>query len=177
MRKPSQRDAVFRKRVRAFSRDIERIHKGDVGALHRTRVASRRLRELLPLVGIDRDEIVKIARRLKKVTKRLGTVRELDVLLLAVRELAAKRSYPPMALREVGAAVAEEKSSARERLVTKLPLEKLRRLARRLERAVGQLESKRERRTPRGGSDSRKAWLWALDARVDAPRKESQVFD
>lgn len=166
MAKSSQRGDVFRKRVGAFSRDIERIHNGDVAALHRTRVASRRLRELLPLVGLDRDEVAKLARRLRRVTRRLGTVRELDVLMLAVRELAGKRGYPPMALREVDVAVAAARSFARVRLETKLPVAKLRRLVRRLERAVGQSQSKRERGSARGGeSDSKQPWLWALDAR------------
>lgn len=162
----TRREDLFRKRVRAFSREMERIPKGDIAALHRTRVASRRLRELLPLVGLDRGEAVKMARRLRRVTKRLGRVRDLDVLMLTVRELARKRGYPSMALREVDAAVAAERSSARVRLATKLPLEKLKRLARRLERAVGQSESKRERGAARDGApDSKQPWLWALDAR------------
>jgi CHAD domain-containing protein len=166
MRKSPQREGVFRKRVRAFSRDMERIHKGDVAALHRTRVASRRLRELLPLLGLDREEVSKIARRLRRLTRQLGIVRELDVLMLTVRELTAKRGYPTIALREVEAAVAAARSSARARLATKLPPSKLRRLVRRLERAVSQSQSTRERRAARGGViGSKHPWLWALDAR------------
>src|SRR5262245_40206134 len=98
-RSPSP-EAIFRKRARAFSRDMEGIHDGDAAALHRTRVASRRLRELLPILGLEREESRKLSRRLKKVTRRLGTVRELDVHALLVRELSGTRGYPPMALHE-----------------------------------------------------------------------------
>ena len=45
----------FRKRLRAFAHALPRLEEGDVGALHRTRVASRRLREWLPLLELDRE--------------------------------------------------------------------------------------------------------------------------
>jgi CHAD domain-containing protein len=165
MNKPAARDGVFRRRVRAFLRDLDRIHDGDAVVLHRTRVASRRLREVLPILGLDRDEARDLAHRLKRVTRRLGIVRELDVLTLVIRELHGKAHYPPIALREVGAAVAATRAAARERLATKLPPAKLKRLARQLQRAAKSVESPtqpRERLRVRG---PKQTWLWALDAR------------
>jgi len=165
MSKSVARDAVFRRRVRAFSKDLDRVHDGDAVILHRTRVASRRLRELLPLVGLDRDDAGGLARRLKKVTRRLGVVREWDVLTFMIRELHGKAHYPPIALREVGAAVAAARADARQRLATKLPPAKLKRLARQLQRAAKSLESPAqplERHRVRG---PKRTWLWALDAR------------
>ena len=38
-------------------------------AVHWTRVASRRLRELLPVLGLDGDSARKLSRRLKRVTQ------------------------------------------------------------------------------------------------------------
>jgi CHAD domain-containing protein len=164
MNKPAARDVVFRRRVRAFIRDLERIHDGDAVILHRTRVASRRLRELLPVVGLDRDGARDLAQRLKRVTRRLGIVRELDVLTLVIRELHGKAQYPPIALREVGAAVAATRAAARERLASKLPPAKLKRLARQLQRAGKSVESPTQRERHRVPG-RKQAWLWALDAR------------
>jgi len=165
MPRPISRDAIFGKLVRAFSRDMERIHDGDAAALHRTRVASRRLRELLPILGLARDQVRKLSRRLTKVTRRLGTVRELDVHALLVRELSGNRGYPPMALRELATSIAAAQSSARARLATKLPLAKLKRLARRLERAIGQRDAKHEHDARAERFNAKHSWLWALDAR------------
>jgi CHAD domain-containing protein len=165
MTKSAGRDAVFRRRVRAFSRDLDRIHDGDAVVLHRTRVASRRLREVLPLVGLDRDEARDLAHRLKRVTRRLGIVRELDVLALLIREFHGRAQYPPIALREVGAAVAAARASARERLTKKLPSAKLKRLTRQIERAAKHAESSSRPRPRDGVPGPKKTWLWALDAR------------
>ena len=165
MNKPAARDVVFRRRVRAFIRDLERIHDGDAVILHRTRVASRRLRELLPVVGLDRDGARDLAQRLKRVTRRLGIVRELDVLTLVIRELHGKAQYPPIALREVGAAVAAARAAARERLGTKLSPAKLKRLARQLQRAANSVELPSEPREHHRAPGPKQAWQWALDAR------------
>jgi CHAD domain-containing protein len=165
MNKPAARDVVFRRRVRAFLADLDRIHDCDAVILHRTRVASRRLREALPLVGLDQDEARALARRLKRVTRRLGIVRELDVLRLVIRELHGRAQYPPIALREVGAAVAATTAAARERLATKLPPSKLKRLARQLQRAAKNVESPAQPRERHRVPVPKQAWLWALDAR------------
>ena len=165
MPKSAARDAVFRRRVRAFSRDLDRIHDGDAVVLHRARVASRRLREVLPVVGLERDEARDLARRLKKVTRRLGHVRELDVLALLIRELHGRAQYPPIALREVGEAVAAARVSARERLATKLPTAKLKRLTRLIERAAKSVGSPSQHRPRHGVRGPKQTWLWALDAR------------
>jgi CHAD domain-containing protein len=165
MNKPAARDVVFRRRVHAFLRDLDQIHDGDTVVLHRTRVASRRLREVLPLVGLDRDEARDLAHRLKRVTRRLGVVRELDVLTLVIRELHGKAHYPPIALREAGAAVAAARTAARERLATKLPPAKLKRFARQLQRAAKSVESPTQPRERHRVPGPKQTWLWALDAR------------
>ena len=84
MAAPAERYAPFRKRLDDFIESARRIHEGDVEAVHRTRVASRRLREFVPLLGLDHDTSEKLSQQLTKVTRRLGKVRELDVLSLEV---------------------------------------------------------------------------------------------
>src|SRR5262245_1708965 len=156
----------FRRRLDAFNRESKGVYTGDVEALHRARVASRRLRELLPVLGLDGDTVRKLGRRLKKVTRRLGAMRELDVLMLIIQELARDARYSSMALKQLGAGVEEARAAAHARLTAKLPLANVRRLAYRLERAVSQRESDEGRGHRRIPHRSHQAWVWALEARA-----------
>ena len=49
---------------------LQGVEDGDVDALHRARVASRRLREVLPVLQLDSDVARKLNRRLRKITDR-----------------------------------------------------------------------------------------------------------
>jgi CHAD domain-containing protein len=64
-------------------------HDGKVDAVHQARVASRRLREVVPVLGRGLDDVrLKPLRRdLRDLTRALGPVRELDVALAMVDEL------------------------------------------------------------------------------------------
>jgi CHAD domain-containing protein len=156
----------FRKRLDAFAREVPHIERGHVDALHRARVASRRLRELLPLLELDRDTTRKLNRRLKAVTAQLGTVRELDVLFLLMEEFEQDGRCSPAALRHVRAAVAHARAAARERLASTLPTAKLGRLADKLERVATQVEAGDVTSRRTGASGPPRAWVWALDARL-----------
>ena len=153
---------ALQKRLDAFTERADRIHDGDIEALHQTRVASRRLRELLPLVGLNADAARKLSRRLKKVTRELGAVRELDVSALLTRDLCQDPAYSSTALTRVAAAVGDARDAEREQLAKKLPLGKLRRLANRIEQAIKDREADRPRRNHRTGRE----WTWAVDART-----------
>jgi CHAD domain-containing protein len=155
----------FRTRLDAFAGELTGLEEGEVEALHRTRVASRRLRELLPLLRLDRDATRTLNRRLRKVTKQLGTVRELDVLTLLIEELQGSRRYSPGAWKRISAAVAHAHMVAREQLAAELPIRKLRRLARRLERTAAHVKADADTRRS-GASGPTRAWLWALEARL-----------
>lgn len=87
------------RRVRALQRDLPAVLDDDVEALHRSRVASRRLREILPVLGLERGPgrqapVRKLRRRLKRLTSALGGVRELDVALGILDEL--RRAHPEL---------------------------------------------------------------------------------
>jgi CHAD domain-containing protein len=155
----------FQERLDAFTHKAHRIYDGDVDALHHTRVAARRLRELLPVLGLKADTARRLNRGLKKVTRELGAVRQLDVLALLIRELARDSRYSPTALTRVSTAVEHERDAVHRRLAAKLPLAKLQRIARRLERAVKERHAKNGGR-PHRESGSKQAWLWAVDARA-----------
>lgn len=142
---------------------LHAVEEGDVRALHRARVASRRLREVLPVLKLDPELAQKLGRRLRKITERLGTVREFDVLLGVIDELNATGRYPNAALARVAASIGDDRSHARERLLTKVPIHELRRVAARLEKTARAVE---QDAAPFGPGTARRSWRWAIDARV-----------
>src|SRR5438445_10273989 len=99
---------LLRKQLVVFTRVLHGVEHGDVRALHRLRVTSRRLRELLPILQLDPPVTRKLVRRLRRVTERLGTVRELDVLLLLLDELHDPGRSDETARRYIGELVSEE---------------------------------------------------------------------
>jgi CHAD domain-containing protein len=158
----STRSELLKKRHDEFTRVLSAIEHGDVRGLHRARVASRRLRELVPMLQLDHAKARKLSRRLKKVTTRLGAVRELDVLLLLVEELQAARRGRSGSLGRVGISVAKDRDDARRRLAAHMPVESMRRLGDKLARVVEELRLA-ETSTSRAAGRN---WRFALDARV-----------
>ena len=156
------RYALLRKRLAVFTRALHGVQEGEARALHRARVASRRLREILPVLQLERGVTRKLVRRLRKVTDRLGTVRELDVLALHLEELHRSRTRDSDAVRHLASAIAEERKEARHALREKLPISDLERLAARLDEVAGSLERHAGGASARDEAASR----WALDARV-----------
>jgi CHAD domain-containing protein len=132
------------------------LGEGDPRALHRTRVASRRLREILPVLELKPALAHRLGRRLKSVTAKLGTVRELDVLSNVLDELKTAGRGDAQTLRRVASVIENERGQARERLYAKLPSRELERIARKLDKVGDDL---RDRKPSRG-------WQWAVDARV-----------
>ena len=149
---------LLRTRADRFSRALRGLEQGDVRALHRARVATRRLREILPILCIEGLTVRKLIRRLKKTTSRLGTVRELDVLLLLIDELHDSRREHAAALGRVAMAVAKMRDDARKQLFGHASMRDLRRTARKLDDVVAELA--REDEQPG------KALRWAIEARV-----------
>lgn len=161
MPRPERRYELMRKRLELFTRTLQGVEDGDVRALHRARVASRRLRELIPVLHLDDDTAAKLSKRLRKVTSRLGGVRELDVLRQLVDGLGAQHPRPAVDL--VRAAIDRDRHEARERLGADSTFEDLRRLAGRLREA---LDAIGDDGGPRGTRRPAREWNWALDARV-----------
>ena len=140
---------------------LQGVEDVDVDALHRARVASRRLREVLPVLQLDPDAARKLNRRLRKITDRLGKVREYDVLLGVLDELKKVGRYPKAALPRVAAHIGENRAHARQRLLEKVSMHDLHRVAAKLEKVARTLETSSE-----GLVTARHSWRWAIDARV-----------
>ena len=90
---------------------LQSLKTDDVHALHRTRIATRRLRELLPMLQLDAAVSDKLSRRLRKVTEQLGHVRELDVLNVLVDELRESDRHAPEALSRIASGIEEERKA------------------------------------------------------------------
>jgi CHAD domain-containing protein len=130
---------------------------GSSHGVHQARVASRRLREAIPVLSSD----VKGARprkalgKIRRLTRALGTVRELDVTIQLLDELAAKDTLPRPALEAVRGRVVTEREKRRESMIKRLEQVNLEKLERRLS-AMGELLADT-------GSE---AWRDALGARI-----------
>jgi CHAD domain-containing protein len=165
MPKVTHLEPPFARRLGAFSKELKKVGEGDVGAVHRARVASRRLRELLPLLGLPRDQTQGLTRRLRKATKQLGKVRELDVQIALIKELRDGRHCSPTPLAQLRITAVRARVSAHEHMSKKCPVPKLERLVGKLGRlSRGMRDGTRSRRT--AVTPSTRASLWALDARV-----------
>ena len=160
----SSRYELLRKPLVRFTRTFGGVGKGQEKALHRARVASRRLREVLPVLQLDSDVTADLTRRLRKVTSRIGPARELDVLLLQIDELQQSGRFDPNSLSRVAAAIAKRRSAARKRLLAKLPVATLRRIASKLAKIADQL-AKEDDRPVRSRAETR-GWRWAIGARI-----------
>jgi CHAD domain-containing protein len=159
----TSRSVLLRKHLDRFTRMLPGLEQGDVTSLHRARVASRRLRELLPTLQMERPAAVrKVSRRLRRVTSRLGTVRELDVLLLLIDELHVARRDRSSAVGRVGVAVARKRDEARKHLFERLPIAEMRRLARKLGGVADELDATEES----GSKAAARSWRWVVEARI-----------
>jgi CHAD domain-containing protein len=78
-------EMLIRQRLGALSRTLPSARAGDVTSVHQARVATRRLREALPLVTHG-SAVRKHTRKIRRLTRSLGPVRELDVALLNLDE-------------------------------------------------------------------------------------------
>jgi triphosphatase len=159
----TSRYELLQKRLNRFARTLDGFAKGDVRALHRARVASRRLRELLPVLQLDSHVTAEIGRRLRKVTQRIGPSRELDVLVLQLDELQRSGRYDEESLSRVASAISQQRATAREHLLAKLPVADLRRVASKLEKIAHELVIER---SESGSRSATRGWRWAVGARL-----------
>ena len=83
------------RRLEALAGHLYAALDGDERGIHQARVATRRLREILPVVADTRSALGgRLRRRLKRLTRTLGPVRELDVAVGLLNARAAGRAEP-----------------------------------------------------------------------------------
>ena len=157
-------EVVLRQRLDALTEALPAARRGDVGGVHHARVATRRVRAALPLLSGAPGR--KLERAMRRLTRALGPVRELDVTLGLVDGLAAARALPRPAVLVLRQAIVDERERLRDaipRALERLDLEKLKKKA---------IAAAQAHTTPRGDVDVR-----LQQARLRASRRATRLRD
>lgn len=141
--------ALLRQRLVSLLRAMPAAQAGDEISVHQARVASRRLREALPVLGATADEgaLDRAGKRVRRITRALGPVRELDVTLLLLAELEGKGAAPQRAIARVRAAVVEERQKRRRAMLAEIKPSRLEKLRKRLVQVAAPAQRKEPTRT------------------------------
>src|SRR5687768_5633560 len=119
------------------------IRHGESEAIHQGRVATRRLSEVLPLLALSHpDEADRLRRLARTVRRRLGRVRELDVIRGQLESLEERVPLAINAIAHARAALRAQQQRRRRRLINameKLKVERLRTLSGRDGRLLARL--------------------------------------
>ena len=116
------------------------------------------------MLQLDSEVTADLVRRLRKITSRMGRVRELDVLVLQIDGLQQSGRFDSGSLSRVAAAVSKRRSAARKRLLAKLPVTALVRIASKLAKIADQLA--KEEDVPVRRQAATRGWRWAIGARI-----------
>lgn len=130
--------ALLRQRLVSLLQAMPAAQAGDEVSVHQARVASRRLREALPVLGVraKAQAIGRADRRVRRITRALGPVRELDVTLLLLAELEGRQAAPARAIARVRVAVTEERQQRRREMLDAIKPSRLNKLRKRLVRVA-----------------------------------------
>lgn len=141
-RPPRVTTVLLQRSARALKRHLPAAVAGDDRGVHQARVATRRLREAVPVFarGLKGNRVRKAQRKIRRLTRALGTVRELDVTLRLLDELARSRDVPRAAVEDVRAHVIAERDRGRLKMLKRMERVDAAKLDRRLESVVAELE-------------------------------------
>jgi CHAD domain-containing protein len=116
-------------------RELAAAVSGGTHSVHRARVASRRLREVMPVFGgaLPEAKLKKSQRRIRRMTRALGPVRELDVVLHLLDEAKDKDPDIRDAIERVRQHAAEDRDARRVRMLERVSPEKFEKTARKLD--------------------------------------------
>ena len=128
-------------RIAALLEPLPAALAGENVAVHQARVGSRRLREVLtPMRGVLAAHAAERARdEVRRVTRALGPVRELDVAIALFDELAEAHGLAPAARLAVRRTMVRDRDAAQRRLRAALPPRRQERLAAALAALTGSI--------------------------------------
>jgi CHAD domain-containing protein len=149
MEHPALSVALLRRRLVSLLHAMPAVQAGDETSVHQARVASRRLREALPVLGATADDaaIDRAGRRVRRITRALGPVRELDVTLSLLAELEGKGAAPVRAIARVRKAVVEERQRRRRAMLDEIKPSRLEKLRKRLVKVAAPARRRAPQRT------------------------------
>jgi CHAD domain-containing protein len=146
-------DAVTKRRLAALSAALPEAARGGRAAVHRARVATRRLREVLSARVGETRRARAAQKRIRRLTRLLGPVREVDVTLDLLQAEAKAARVPREATRPLRDALRDERRRLLRALRKAVDRETVNRLGKRVKAAA---------RTGRGGTrasaDRNGAW-------------------
>jgi CHAD domain-containing protein len=141
MRAAADLQTVLKRRIKALETHLPGAFAGNPRALHRARVASRRLREVLPLMTTVGP---KATRRVRRLTRWLGRVREMDVGLQLLETDEVRRVVSLQTLGEARGQLQAARERRRERMLRRFE----RFSAEKLSRMFGKLLEEASREEP-----------------------------
>jgi CHAD domain-containing protein len=170
MNTSTSRDRLWRKRLNELSAVWPDFVNGDSDGLHKTRVASRRIREALPIVGADAApaKVKKLGKKMRALTRSLGPIRELEVELDILDDKSKTVGAPGRAIEMVRREVASRRQALRDELADNAPVGDLKKLLKRLEKVStsGQRAEGRGKKSPKAARDCETQWRGVLAARL-----------
>lgn len=122
----------FERLIRSLNKDLLEAVAGQVEPLHQVRVTTRRLREILPLCACEmpRGLVNRSRRRVRRVGRLLGHMREVDVSIEVVRELIRTEIVDPFAGQRLQQYLLDKREEYRERMLDRLSSVNTRKLER-----------------------------------------------
>lgn len=167
-------DSLWRKRLKALTAVWPDFLDGQTKGLHKARVATRRIREALPIVGATAPpaKVKKLSRKMRDLTRHLGPIRELDVELGMLEEQPANEAVSPQAIAMVRRDVAARRQALRRELDDNPPVADLKKLIKKLERigerqdGTGKNKGKGQKAEDKADGKYQHAWRGVLAARL-----------
>jgi hypothetical protein len=160
MLESTRRYDLLRSRLRGFTRTLPRLRKTDTRGARAAWVAARRLRELLPVLQLDGSAAGKLGSKLRRILRRLETVRQADAALGLLDALVERERHGRLAAVRVRDALDVRVRRARAGLFRKKIGNDGRRVAAKLTDELDALRIKGDGRT------QARDLQWAVRARV-----------
>jgi CHAD domain-containing protein len=149
MNTSTPRDRLWRKRLNELSAVWPDFVSGQTVGLHKTRVASRRIREALPIVAASASpaKVKKLNKKMRALTRSLGPIRELDVELDMLEDKSKTDGVPGRAIEMMRREAAARRQALRQELADNAPVTDLKKLLKKLERVATAGKTGKSRKT------------------------------
>ena len=113
---------LLQRLTKALARHLPEAAAGNDRGVHQARVTTRRLREAVPVLatGLKGSKAGKARRKIRRLTRALGTVRELDVTIQLLDELARSPQVSRTAVEDVRTRVMKQREERRALMLERL---------------------------------------------------------
>ena len=160
MLESTHRYDLLRTRLRGFTRTLPRLNSIDTGRAARAWIATRRLREVLPILQLDGPVAAKLNGKLRRIVRRVEIARQSDALLALLDELLERERRGRAVAVRVRDNLEQQARQARTALFRKRVGHDIRRVAARLTDQLETLHAEGDSRT------RLRDLQWAVRARV-----------